>query len=107
MLSLFAEEIHGLPVWNWLLQALIICGSYTGAVLNSRLRLSGFYFYSIGTGLIAILHFTSGMWLLFVLDLLYLRINILGIFMWAKKYPDQCPKVLRRWVRMPIPENQP
>lgn len=74
-----------LPWWSWSLQLLGVAGSYTGAVLNARQDIRGFQAWIVSNLLLLVVHLTSGLWLLAVLDVLYFRINVKAIGIWRLK----------------------
>jgi len=84
---MFADHIrHAIdtvPLWNWALQAVGLATAYVGAELNARQRIEGFHIWLASNLALGILHAATGLWLLLVLDLLFLRVNILGIRRWA------------------------
>jgi hypothetical protein len=80
-MDLFSSA-HDLPAWNWALQGIGLITSYIGAELNSRMRVSGFYIWMVANLSLAIVHAASGLWLLLALDMLYFRINFMGIRRW-------------------------
>ena len=84
---MFADHIrHAIdtvPLWNWALQAVGLATAYVGAELNARQWIEGFHIWLASNLALGILHAATGLWLLLVLDLLFLRVNILGIRSWA------------------------
>lgn len=78
------NQFQGVPWWNWTLQALGLVTSYIGAELNARQKVEGFYLWIFGNIALGALHLVTGLWLLLVLDLLYLRVNIMGIGRWRQ-----------------------
>lgn len=95
------ENYANVPAWNWTLQFAGLVTSYVGAELNARMRISGFYVWLSSNVVLGVLHAATGLWLLLVLDLLYFRVNALGVLRWSKERPEQVPawlrKRLRRW----------
>jgi hypothetical protein len=83
-------SIHGLPWWNYLLQASGMALAYLGAELNSRLDARGFRVWIAANMALFVLHLISGLVLLGILDLLYLRLNVRAIQRWhaAQKKTD-------------------
>ena len=78
-------EFYGVPWWNWLLQAIGLVSSYAGAELNSRLDFRGFYIWIFSNIVLFVLHATSALWLLCLLDVGYLRLNLRGILHWKRQ----------------------
>lgn len=87
--------LASVPAWNWALQAVGLATAYAGAELNARLRISGFYCWLVSNVVLAVLHATAGLWLLLLLDVLFFRVNILGIARWGRQHPEQMPAWLR------------
>ena len=83
-------SIHGLPWWNYVLQASGMALAYLGAELNSRLDARGFRAWIAANIALLVLHFISGLVLLGILDLLYIRLNVRAIRRWnaAQKQTD-------------------
>jgi hypothetical protein len=77
-------EFHGLPWWNWALQAIGVSTSYAGAVLNARLDVRGFYIWFFSNVTLFLLHALTGLWLLCLLDVMYFRINMISARTWKK-----------------------
>ena len=75
-------NIHGLPWWIWLLQAIGMALAYLGAELNSRLDARGFRVWIAANIALFVLHIISGLMLLGILDLLYIRLNARAIQRW-------------------------
>ena len=73
---------HGLPWWNWVIQAIGMALSYIGAELNSRLDARGFRAWIAANMALFVLHLISGLVLLGILDLLYIRLNVRAIQRW-------------------------
>lgn len=94
MMEFLTADIHGTPVWNWALQLLAFGTAYRGAQLNSKMKISGFYVWMVSNVALGILNAYAGLWLLFVLAVLFFRINVLGTLHWAEEHPEQCPKWL-------------
>ena len=84
MAQLLTSEINGLPAWNWLLQAAGVVLAYSGAELNARKSVRGFQLWIASNVLLAGVHAATGLWLLLVLDLLFLRVNVLGWYRWRQ-----------------------
>jgi len=84
-------SFHGLPWWNWALQTIGVCSSYLGAELNSRMDVRGFHIWMFSNLCLLILHAVSGLWVLCLLDLLYLRLNFRGISRWKAFTPKPVP----------------
>ena len=83
-------SIHGLPWWNYLLQASGMALAYLGAELNSRLDSRGFRVWIAANIALFVLHLISGLVLLGILDLLYIRLNVRAVQRWnaAQKQTD-------------------
>lgn len=77
-------NMSGLPWWNWLLQAIGITLAYLGAELNSRLDVRGFFLWMAANLVLFMVHVTSGLVLLSILDLIYIRLNIRALQRWAE-----------------------
>ena len=75
-------ELGGVPAWNWLLQAAGLLTAYVGAELNARQRPEGFVVWIASNAALSALHALTGLWLLFVLDLLFFRVNVMGLRRW-------------------------
>lgn len=73
------------PAWNWALQAVGLATAYVGAELNARRRIEGFHVWLASNVALAVLHAASHLWLLLVLDLLFLRVNLMGISRWRRE----------------------
>lgn len=91
-----AEQWASVPWWNWLLQLVSIGTSYYGAILNMRMRVSGYVVWTVGTVILAVLHVAGNLWLLLILDALFLHLNIKGFLLWARQKPEQIPLWLHR-----------
>lgn len=76
-------NLHGLPWWNWLLQGVGVALAYLGAELNSRLDIRGFRVWIAANIALFILHVTSGLAILAVLDVIYIRLNVRAIHRWV------------------------
>ena len=76
---------HSVPWWSWLLQTIGVVASYVGAELNARLRIEGFYVWLVANIALLVVHVASGLWALVVLDVLYFRLNFVGIRRWKRK----------------------
>jgi hypothetical protein len=92
----WVSTLAAVPAWNWTLQAVGLVTAYAGAELNARLRISGFYCWLVSNVALAVLHAAAGLWLLLVLDVLFFRVNILGIARWGRRHPEQLPAWLQR-----------
>lgn len=95
MLENMIASILAVPAWNWALQAAGLVTAYVGAELNARMKISGFVVWLASNVTLALLHAATGLWLLLVLDVLFFRVNLIGIRVWAKDRPHQVPKYLR------------
>lgn len=84
-MTLLTTEVHGLPLWNWALQVAGLVLAYSGAELNARQSPRGFQLW-IGSNLVlGAVHLVTGLWILLVLDLLFLRVNVLGLARWRSE----------------------
>jgi hypothetical protein len=90
-------SFHGLPWWNWALQGVGLVTSYVGAELNSRMNVRGFQVWMASNVCLFVLHAISSLWLLCVLDALYLRLNFRGVSRWRRLQPR--PEILRLFER--------
>ncbi len=84
----------GVPWWSWVLQAIGVAASYVGAELNARMRIEGFYVWLVANAVLLVVHVSSGLWELALLDVLYFRINLVGIRHWrvrALSQPSSLP----------------
>jgi len=78
----FTSSLQAVPAWSWVLQGIGLVTAYLGAELNARLRIEGFQLWIASNVVLGVLHAASGLWLLLVLDLLFLRVNVRGIRNW-------------------------
>jgi nicotinamide riboside transporter PnuC len=78
------SSFEAVPAWSWALQAVGLATAYVGAELNARQRIEGFHVWLASNVALAALHAASHLWLLLVLDLLFLRVNVLGIRRWRR-----------------------
>jgi hypothetical protein len=78
-------NFYGVPWWNWSLQILGLTTSYYGAVRNAKMDIKGFYIWLISNIILFLLHLFTGLWVLCLLDILYFRINLIGIKNWKNK----------------------
>jgi hypothetical protein len=83
---------HGLPAWNWALQCVGIVCAYVGAELNSRLDVRGFHLWLFANVALFVVHTWSGLWVLYLLDLAYCRLN---------------PRAIKRWRTDRVPRPRP
>lgn len=95
MSELLTRTVYDLPLWNWLLQAIGLLAAYAGAELNARMRISGFYVWTVGNLSLIVVNALAGLWLLALLNVLYVHINTRGVLRWSKTFPDQAPRWLR------------
>jgi nicotinamide riboside transporter PnuC len=79
------SAFEAVPAWSWALQAVGLVTAYVGAELNARRRIDGFYVWLASNVALAILHGASHLWLLLVLDMLFLRVNLMGIARWRRE----------------------
>lgn len=89
------EALLAVPAWNWGLQGLGVITGYAGAELNARMRIEGFFLWLVSNIALGILHASTGLWLLLVLDVLFFRVNLVGIRHWSRARPEAFP----RWAR--------
>ena len=86
---MFLEEtkqaLLAVPAWSWVLQTVGLVTAYVGAELNARMRIEGFHIWIASNLALAVLHAASSLWLLLILDLLFLRINVVGIRRWRAR----------------------
>lgn len=82
------SAFEAVPAWSWALQAVGLVTAYVGAELNARRRIEGFHVWLASNVALAVLHAASHLWLLFVLDLLFLRVNLMGMSRWRKEAAD-------------------
>lgn len=78
------NAVAAVPAWNWALQAAGLVTAYGGAELNARRKVEGFHLWIVSNVTLAVLHGAGHLWLLLVLDLLFLRVNVLGIRRWRR-----------------------
>ncbi len=79
----FFSSFDAVPLWNWGLQAVGLGTAYVGAELNARKMRAGFQVWLASNVVLATLHACSGLWLLFVLDLMFFRVNVIGLRRWS------------------------
>ena len=82
--AMLSADLTGVPVWNWLLQGVGLCTAYAGAELNARQQPEGFALWIVSNAALSTLHALTGLWLLFVLDMLFFRVNVMGLRRWRK-----------------------
>lgn len=82
-----SASFNAVPAWNWALQAVGLLTAYVGAELNTRMKISGFYVWLVSNVTLAALHAATSLWLLLILDLLFFRVNLMGIRRWKAKHP--------------------
>ena len=82
-------NVHGLPWWNWALQCAGGVCAYLGAEYNARLKIQGFYVWLCANVLLCVVHAAAGLWLLCVLDIAYIRVNLVGIAQWGRARGSQ------------------
>jgi hypothetical protein len=83
------------PAWNWGLQGLGVVTGYVGAELNARMRIEGFFLWLVSNVALGLLHAFTGQWLLLVLDVLFFRVNLVGI----RHSSNMRPELFPRWAR--------
>lgn len=79
------EAALKVPAWNWALQFVGLVAAYAGAELNARMRVEGFYLWIVANITLGVLHALAGMWLLLLLDILFTRVNFVGIAHWRRR----------------------
>jgi nicotinamide riboside transporter PnuC len=77
-----AMNYQGHPWWSWLLQGIGVVLAYSGAELNSRLNVRGFSLWIAANVALFLVHVTSGLALLSILDVIYIRLNVRAIQRW-------------------------
>ncbi len=92
-LHALVQAASGVPWWSWVLQAIGVASSYVGAELNARMRVEGFYVWLVSNLVLLIVHVTSGLWELALLDVLYFRINLVGIRHWRARARLQAAEI--------------
>lgn len=80
----FMLAIGAVPPWNWALQIVGMLTAYAGAELNARLKVSGFYIWMFSNVTLAALHAATGLWILLLLDVLFFRVNVIGVMRWKR-----------------------
>jgi hypothetical protein len=83
------HAIDTVPLWNWALQAVGLETAYVGAELNARQRIGGFHVWLASNVALGVLHAATGLWLLFILGLLFMRVNIIGMQRWSGRSATQ------------------
>jgi nicotinamide riboside transporter PnuC len=83
-----SASFNAVPAWNWALQGVGLLTAYVGAELNTRMKISGFYVWLVSNVTLAALHAATSLWLLLVLDLLFFRVNLMGIRRWRAQHPE-------------------
>jgi hypothetical protein len=81
--------IGAVPPWNWALQIVGMLTAYAGAELNARLKVSGFYIWMFSNVTLAALHAATGLWILLLLDVLFFRVNVIGVMRWKRNRTEQ------------------
>ena len=101
------ESVPGdVPLWNWALQAAGLCAAYAGTELNARRMRSGFAVWIVSNVALAALHAATGLWLLLALDLLFFRVNVIGLRSWEQRRGRDSPAAaLRRPDRRRAPAD--
>jgi hypothetical protein len=77
------------------LQVIGVITGYVGAEMNARMRIEGFFLRVARNVALGVLHACTGLWLLLVLDGLFVRVNLVGIRHWSRERPNAFP----RWAR--------
>lgn len=93
------KQFEAVPAWSWCLQFISLISQFVGAELNARRKIVGFYILMFANITLIIIHFTSSLWVLLILDLLYLRINIRGVRHWGSLNPASVGPVVRKIFR--------
>lgn len=75
-------QFQAAPWWVWMLQCAGVATSYVGADLNSRMRVAGFVWWGLSNVVLFVVHVYAGLYVLTVLDVLFLRLNIRGFRHW-------------------------
>ena len=89
-------NFQGHPWWNWVLQVVSLVFSYAGAELNSRLDVKGFRVWIAANVAWFLVHVTSGLALLCLLDVIYIRLNIRAIQRWHTAQAPPAQRSSRR-----------
>jgi hypothetical protein len=79
--------MSGHPWWSWVLQGTGLVLAYAGAELNSRLNATGFRLWIAANAALFLVHVTSGLPLLAILDVIYIRLNFRAIQRWTTARP--------------------
>jgi nicotinamide riboside transporter PnuC len=77
------------------LQVIGVITGYVGAEMNASMRIEGFFLWLASNVALGVLHVFRGLWLLLVLDALFVRVNLVGIRHWSRERPKPFP----RWTR--------
>lgn len=88
MFEAIKQTFLEVPAWSWTLQAIGLVTAYAGAELNARMRIEGFHVWLASNVALAILHAASSLWLLLALDILFFRVNVIGIRKWKAAPPN-------------------
>ena len=78
------QTFLAVPPWSWVVQFVGLVSAYVGAELNACMRIKAFYLWLASNVALAIVHAASSLWLLLLLDLLFFRVNLLGIRKWSR-----------------------
>lgn len=82
-----AAAFHGITWWVWMLQFFGVVLSLIAADMNSRMNIYCFYLWSAAGLMMLVVHVTADLWLLIVMDILYLNINYRAIKRWSVHRP--------------------
>jgi hypothetical protein len=99
------EHLNTVPAWNWALQFVGVVTAYVGAEFNARMRIGGFFLWLGSNITLAVLHAATGLWLLFLLDVLFFRVNVLGVRRWVRERPESAPAFLRKALGVRTPSG--
>jgi len=89
--SWLAHQFQGVSIWSWIFQFFGIVLSLIAAELNAKLDVRCFFLWILGGSMMIGVHVISGLWLLLVMDFLYLNINYRGLRRWAQETPEDMP----------------
>lgn len=96
-----AVQFYGVSVWSWMLQFFGMVLSLVAADLNARLNVKCFFLWILGGSMMIGVHIMSGLWLLLIMDFIYLNINYRGLKRWAKEKPEDMPDWYLRVMKIP------
>lgn len=72
---------------------------YVGGEMNARMRVEGFFLWLARNVALGVPHAFTGLWLLLVLDVLFVRVNLVGIRHWSRERPKAFPRRARILLR--------